>query len=164
MSGLFFNFYSHPRTCLLILERGERRGKGGRETLISCLSNVPPLGTKPTTQASALTRNWTRDFSIYGVMLQPTEPHWPGQYQDFFADPWSVMPRSSWHVLSWLYVPKGKNVIYIGSSTTDPDKSPNCATFQEVWWNLEDALKLHFSNKYLWLCPKQLCARPWVIN
>ena len=34
-------------------------------------------GTKPTTQAGALSGNRTRDLLVYGMMLQPTKLHWP---------------------------------------------------------------------------------------
>ena len=54
-------------------ERG-REGERGGETLIGCF-----LGTEPATQACALTGNQTHNLSGYGMMLQPTEPHEPGQ-------------------------------------------------------------------------------------
>ena len=41
-----FKKNSHPRTCLLILERGEGRKKG-RETLVAAYTHAPQPGTKP---------------------------------------------------------------------------------------------------------------------
>ena len=38
-------------------EREEEKYQCERESSISCLSNVPQLGTEPTTQACALTEN-----------------------------------------------------------------------------------------------------------
>ena len=35
-------------------------------------------GTEPAPQAIALTGNQTRDLSIYGMMLEPSEPYWLG--------------------------------------------------------------------------------------
>ena len=49
-----------------------------RETFIGYLSYMPQLGTEPATQACVLTRNETCDLSVYGMILQPTEQHWPG--------------------------------------------------------------------------------------
>ena len=59
-------------------ERG-REGvrKKGRETLM-WERNMDPLSLTPTTYVCALTRNIICDLSVYGVMLQPTEPHQPG--------------------------------------------------------------------------------------
>ena len=50
---------------------GEREGEKHqceREILIGCLSDVPQLGTQPTTQACALTRNQTKDLSLRRMM------------------------------------------------------------------------------------------------
>ena len=47
--------------------KGEREGKKHqreRKTLISCLSYIPWLGNKPTTQACALTKNRTGNLSL----------------------------------------------------------------------------------------------------
>ena len=72
-SGSFLIFfYSHSRTCLLILERGGRRERE-KKTLISCLSNRLQRGIKPAAQVCALTRNRTRDLLVYRTTLQPTE-------------------------------------------------------------------------------------------
>ena len=42
-----------------------------RETSISCLSHACRLGTKPATQACALTGNRTGDLSLCGTMPNP---------------------------------------------------------------------------------------------
>ena len=39
---------------------------------------VPLLGVESTTWVLALTGNRTCNLSVYGMMLQPTEPYWPG--------------------------------------------------------------------------------------
>ena len=63
-----------------------REGKGGREIGRETsmqerntyqLFYILPNGTKPPTQACALTRDQTHDLSVYGTTLQPTEPHGP---------------------------------------------------------------------------------------
>ena len=54
----------HPRICLLILDRGERR-KRERERNVNWLSLVHALtGTKHATQACGLTRNQTCNLSV----------------------------------------------------------------------------------------------------
>ena len=79
-SFLYFNPY--PRICSLILEIGEWRERHrGRETLVT--SCTPLSETKPTTQAYALTGNWTYDLLAHQTTLQPTEPHWPGLFINF---------------------------------------------------------------------------------
>ena len=63
-------------------ERDRQREWGGRETSIKSMqeaSFTPQPGTEPTTQACALTGNQTHYLSVYGMTLQQTEPHWPGQ-------------------------------------------------------------------------------------
>ena len=47
----------------LFLERGEGREKEWERTI-----DVPQPGTEPTTQACALTRNWTRDLLFYRMV------------------------------------------------------------------------------------------------
>ena len=77
-----YTFHPHPRTCLLILEREGRVRR--RKTPISWILYMPRPGTKPATQACALMGNWTDDLLVYKIMLQPTEPHWPGLAFFFF--------------------------------------------------------------------------------
>ena len=55
---------------------GEREGERHRCEREALVSAQP--GTKPATQACAVTGDQTWDLSVYGMMLQPTEPHWPG--------------------------------------------------------------------------------------
>ena len=47
-----------------------------RDTLIGCLSYVPQLGTKPSTQVCTLTRNQTGDLSPYTTVLPATAELW----------------------------------------------------------------------------------------
>ena len=49
----------------------------------------PQLGTWPATQACALTGNQLCDLLVYGMMLQLTEPHWPGRI-------WKVLVYTGW--------------------------------------------------------------------
>lgn len=87
---------------------------------------------------------------------------------DLFVDPWSGMPWTSWPNMRWhaCVFPRAKVWFITGLSTADSDKGPNCFIFQEIWWNLEEALKLHFLNKYLLhtSCPNYLYARPHLTN
>ena len=79
-------FYPHLRTCVLILERGGGRKKEReRETYQLVASCIRSDGTEPAPQACALTRNRTCDLSVYGTMLQPTEPHQPGLSSNLFT-------------------------------------------------------------------------------
>ena len=68
-------FNSHPRVCLLILEREEGVGVDlggvGGEREINWL---PPI--------HVLTKDGTHNLLVYGMMLQPTEP--PGQGRNIF--------------------------------------------------------------------------------
>ena len=77
LSYELFKFLAHCRTPIilkdfiyLLLERGEGREREGekdwcgRETLITCFSHTPKLGTWLATQACALTRNGTSDLSV----------------------------------------------------------------------------------------------------
>ena len=53
---------------------GEKEGEKYwcvRETSISCLLHMPHLGTRPTPQAHALTRNWSSDLWLCRTMLNP---------------------------------------------------------------------------------------------
>ena len=69
--GLHFFSYTHLKTCSPILERGEEETEREKERNIN---QLPPhhalqAGTKPTTQAHALTRNQTCDPLADGLML-----------------------------------------------------------------------------------------------
>ena len=80
-SNIFF-LNPHLRTCLLILERGEERERE-RERNINWL---PLPQWRPNQQPRYVP--WPGIKPIWGMMLQPTEPHWPGQIFDFFSYMW----------------------------------------------------------------------------
>lgn len=68
-------------------ERGEGRSRETpmRETNVpSVASYAPQLGTEPIIEVCALTGSGTCDLLVYGMVLQPTEPHWPGFFVLFF--------------------------------------------------------------------------------
>ena len=78
--------------CMYVCISKEKEGEGEgeehwcvRKTLISCLSHTPRWRTEPTTQACALTGNWTSDLVLCGK-TQPAEPHWSGPSSDFLFD------------------------------------------------------------------------------
>ena len=50
--------------------------------------NIPRQGIKPDTRICALSRNWTCNLLVHGMILQPTEPHEPGQ-KDFPSATWT---------------------------------------------------------------------------
>ena len=56
--------------------------KSRRETLIGCLYHVSQARTKPVTQACALTKNWTGDLLLCGMMPNPLSH--TGQGSTFF--------------------------------------------------------------------------------
>ena len=61
-----FLFYPHPRTCLLILERGEGRERG-KETSIGCLSHTPQLGNRTYNLGPCPDRGWNHELLVCGV-------------------------------------------------------------------------------------------------
>ena len=77
-------FLSSPKDMLLdFTERGRKeKHQWERETSIGCLSYASWPGTEPATQACAQTGNGTCSPLVYKIILQPTEPHYPGQ--EFF--------------------------------------------------------------------------------
>lgn len=79
--GIFFLF--------LLLFFYFRERKREKETLIGCLPYASWPGIEPTTWVCTLTGNQTRNLVVYGMMLQPTEPHQPGQ--KFFTTLWFLM-------------------------------------------------------------------------
>ena len=78
---IFLNPY--PRTCLLILERGEGREKERernidvreKHQLVTFFPIRALTGTEPTTQACALTGNRTQEPCGLQNNAQPAEPH-----------------------------------------------------------------------------------------
>ena len=65
-------------------ERGEGRRRERERNIdvrdkhpISCLI-CTPAGDRICSLGMSLTGNWPCDLLVYGMMLQPTEPHWPG--------------------------------------------------------------------------------------
>ena len=70
LTAYFWRFF--VLFCLNFIYLFLERGKGGRETLISCLSCVPRPGTEPKTQACAMTRNRTCDLMLCRTM--PNQP------------------------------------------------------------------------------------------
>ena len=73
----FFKKISHPRICLLILEREVGVGEWGeRETLMwgRHRLHAPLLEIEPTAQVCALTGNWTPNLLVHGTVLQQSEP------------------------------------------------------------------------------------------
>ena len=75
----YFVFTPHPRTffhCSLFLERG----KGGEENI----DWLPHMGT---CSGMCLGKGLNLKPFSYGMMFQPTEPHWPGQRQRILIEP-----------------------------------------------------------------------------
>ena len=66
-------------------DRGRKGQKEGekyqceKEILTSCFPHALQTGSKPTTQAWALTGSLTCRLLVYGTMLKKTEPYQPGQ-------------------------------------------------------------------------------------
>ena len=78
LAGFFF-FLSSPEDIFFPLVFRERWvGIEGREALIGCLLTCSPVGDGTHNLGMCLIRNQTHDISVYGKMLQPTQPHWPG--------------------------------------------------------------------------------------
>ena len=81
-------FWSSIKTPLLIIGRRGRWEKGGehmseehrceRETSIGCLSDASQLGPNPQPRRLVPWPGIEPWISVYGAMLQPTEPHQPG--------------------------------------------------------------------------------------
>ena len=65
-----------------VLERGkgrdrqtDRQGERETETLIGCLLYVPDEGSNPQAKHVSWPKSRTCNLLVYGMMLQPTEPH-----------------------------------------------------------------------------------------
>ena len=88
MLPLFF-FYPHLRTCLLISERGGGREEGENHRCERDDNWLPPVciltGDQTWNLGCALTENQNCSLSVYGTMLQPTEPHQPGLMLPIFS-------------------------------------------------------------------------------
>ena len=67
-------------------------------------------GTEPATQACALIRNRTPDLSVYGVMLQPTETHWPQRRLLFLRALLGNNPRGA----TYIGINKNKKIVLGG--------------------------------------------------
>ena len=88
--GIFF-FYPNSRTFFSLLsgrkeekERERERDINMREKhQLATFSYAPQQEIKPATWVCGLTRNQTHDPLAYRMMLQPTEPHHPGQWHLF---------------------------------------------------------------------------------
>ena len=79
--SFFMSHYLFVFFCIIIIFLTEGKGqKYGceRETLIGCLSHMLGPGREPIAWVCALTGNRTHDLLVYGMTLQPTEPHQPG--------------------------------------------------------------------------------------
>ena len=103
LSSFFLNPY--PKTLFFIAYRGRRmwRWVGGwygvedwfEKHWLVAFSYIPLQGIKPTTWVCALTENWTCSLSVYGTMLQPTEPYQPGPECCFF----DLAGCTSWDII-----------------------------------------------------------------
>ena len=80
-------FYHHCRTCLLILETGERRGREREKHQSIAFPTCPRpeiSGSRPDQGPNPYLgrcpdQNQTHNLSVYRMTLQPSDPHWPGQ-------------------------------------------------------------------------------------
>ena len=96
-----------PRFCfvLFILTRGHSVFISFRERERHgwvAFSYVPQQGIKPATGVCVLTRTRTRHLLVYRMMLQPTEPHWPGPVQVFSR--WELWAGQVGQLVGWSVV------------------------------------------------------------
>ena len=83
-------FYPHPRICALISERE-------RETSVSC--TPPPTACTHLNKGLNLQPGYVPDWVStlqpfgYGMMLQPTEPHWPGLFICVYSQQVRELPK-----------------------------------------------------------------------
>ena len=96
-----FNFYLFIYLCLCSFLL-QRKGKGETETQVwgktGCLPYASQPGTDPATRACALTGDWSRDPSVYGIMLQPTEAHQSGLFLLLLIFIFSITVDIQYHV------------------------------------------------------------------
>ena len=69
--------YLFLRLCLFIEREGKLGRKRGRKTLVGCFLHTPQQGTRPATQARALTGTWTGPFALQDA-ARPNEARRPG--------------------------------------------------------------------------------------
>ena len=93
---LFYFYYCLQLThrhAIDFRDRGRERRERQRNTDGSASSSSGPTrkllwelqhGTKPTTWVCALARSQTHNLSVYGMTLQPREPHQPGLILNYF--------------------------------------------------------------------------------
>ena len=91
--------WGHPHW---FLKRGEERERNiGVKNIYWLPLKSAPTGTKPTTQACSLTRNWTHELLVYRMTLQLIEPHQPRQkhwiLQNLLHRLAQKCPWLSWH-------------------------------------------------------------------
>ena len=108
LSLVFFFFHPHPRTWLLILERGEKRKRERQTSMLKRNIDQLPLPCVPTRDwtcnpGMCTARNRTTNGLVYGMMLQPTEPHWPGLSFVFLIKDILVVVR--WYLIVVLIFP-----------------------------------------------------------
>ena len=77
-----FLFFFEKNILFISRERGGEGERGRKTSTNGCLSHLP-LGTWPTTQAHALTRSQTGDFSVHGAMPDPLSHPSQGGKQNF---------------------------------------------------------------------------------
>lgn len=77
------------------IEKEKYKEKEGKENI----SQLPPIciltGIKTAIQIYALTGNGSHNFSVYGTILQPTDPHQPGLYPSYFNGVLMVMEKDT---------------------------------------------------------------------
>lgn len=133
---------------------------------------MPRPGFEPSTQACALTGNWTHYLSFCGAMLQPTEPLRPGL--DSLADSWENAVWS-WvkgshdsnlcgHSLGFLLVEQLKD------AALKPYSNPPHQKKQQPWGYLLASVRLLTEALTAFNCSEEvsgllhsppLCVRAW---
>ena len=87
----------------LFLDRGEGRGKGGRETSMCGCTRTPPTGDLA--HNPGMCPDWESNLRPFGshASTQSTEPQQPGQIKFLKSKPVSILLRFTVHLRRQIY-------------------------------------------------------------
>ena len=79
-----YSFYFFLKILFISRQRGMERGRRRESSMCGCLLHIPPPGTRPATQACALTGNRTGDPFVHRLALNPLS-HTSQGYNFYFC-------------------------------------------------------------------------------
>ena len=94
----FFFILTWGQFFIAFIKRKAERERNINVRNINWLLLGSPAGYQTHNLVCALTRNQTHNFLVYGTILQPNEPHWPGL--ENFKDKYLTPSNSSFRLVS----------------------------------------------------------------